>query len=64
MKLNGNYNHLDESYLFAGIAAKVREFKEANPRADVISLGIGDVTRPLTPADICEMHSAAYDMSR
>ncbi len=64
MKLNGNYNHLDESYLFAGIAAKVREFKEANPRADVISLGIGDVTRPLTPAAICEMHSAAYDMSR
>lgn len=31
MKLNGNYNHLDESYLFAGIAAKVRQFKEANP---------------------------------
>ena len=64
MKLNSNYAHLNESYLFAGIAAKVRAYKEANPRADVISLGIGDVTRPLTPAVICEMHSAAYDMSR
>lgn len=64
MKANGNYNRLGESYLFAGIAAKVRAFKELNPDADVISLGIGDVTRPLTPAVIREMNSATYEMSR
>ena len=46
MKLNENYARLNESYLFAGIAAKVREYKAVHPKADVVSLGIGDVTRP------------------
>ena len=63
MKLNENYARLNESYLFAGIAAKVREYKAAHPKADVVSLGIGDVTRPLTPAVICELQAAAHDMA-
>ena len=60
MKLNENYARLNESYLFAGRAAKVREYKAAHPKADVVSLGIGDVTRPLTPAVICELQAAAH----
>ena len=63
MKLNSNYAKLNESYLFAGIAAKVRAYKEAHPFADVVSLGIGDVTRPLSPAVICELHGAAQEMA-
>ena len=63
MKFNENFAKLNESYLFAGIAAKVRAFKQAHPREDVVSLGIGDVTRPLTPAVICEMQAAAHDMA-
>ena len=63
MKLNQNYLKLGESYLFAGIAAKVRAFKAAHPNEEVISLGIGDVTRPLAPAVICALQAAAHEMA-
>ena len=63
MKLNPNFAKLNESYLFADIAAKVRAFARENPRADLISLGIGDVTRPLSPAVICELQAAAHEMA-
>ncbi|MDR3246958.1 MAG: LL-diaminopimelate aminotransferase, partial [Prevotellaceae bacterium] len=42
--LNDNYLKLPGSYLFSEIAKRVKNYKEANPNADVISLGIGDVT--------------------
>ena len=63
MRLNQNYSKLGESYLFAGIAAKVRAFKVAHPNEEVISLGIGDVTRPLAPAVICALQAAAHEMA-
>ena len=44
--LNENYLKLPGSYLFAEIARRVNHFKEENPEADIIRLGIGDVTRP------------------
>ena len=37
-------------------------FVEANPDADVIRLGIGDVTEPLPPAIIAAMHDAVDEM--
>ena len=48
-KINENYLKLPGSYLFAEIARRVTVFKEQNPTADVIRLGIGDVTLPLPP---------------
>ena len=50
MKVNENYLKLQSSYLFSTIAKKVNEYKAANPDADIIRLGIGDVTRPLPEA--------------
>ena len=47
MKLNPNFDHLTTSYLFTDIARRVAAYKEAHPEADIIRLGIGDVTRPL-----------------
>ena len=47
MQTNKNYDNLEQSYLFSTIARKVREYSEAHPEADIIRLGIGDVTRPL-----------------
>lgn len=35
---------------FSTIAKRVAAFKEQNPGKSVISLGIGDVSRPLVPA--------------
>ena len=65
MLINKNFQKIESSYLFSGIAKKVREYKAANPdKADsVISLGIGDVTRPLAPACIEAMHKAADEMA-
>lgn len=62
LKVNPNYQKLPGSYLFAGIAKKVREHKAENPSADVISLGIGDVTRPLAPAVVKAFSDAALEM--
>ena len=38
-------------------------FKVMHPKADVISLGIGDVTQPLAPAVIEAMHRATDEMA-
>ena len=58
-----NYLKLSESYLFAEIARKVNDYKKKHPEADVISLGIGDVTQPLAPAVIDAMHKAVDEMA-
>ena len=58
MKINDHYLNLSSNYLFADIAKKVRAFKGENPEAEIISLGIGDVTQPLCPAVIKALHKA------
>lgn len=44
------FTRLPGSYLFAEIARRVKAYSAAHPDADIIRLGIGDVTRPLAPA--------------
>lgn len=61
--INENYLKLAGSYLFREIAHRVADYKEKNPAADVISLGIGDVTQPLPPACIAAMHKAVDEMA-
>ena len=58
-----NYLKLSEAYLFAEIARKVNDYKKKHPEADVISLGIGDVTQPLAPAVVEALHKAADEMA-
>lgn len=60
--VNENYSNLQSSYLFANIAHKVADFQKAHPDADIIRLGIGDVTLPLAPAVIEAMHKAVDEM--
>lgn len=62
--VNENYLKLPGSYLFAEIARRVNKFKEENPTADIIRLGIGDVTQPLAPASIEAMHKAVDEMGK
>ena len=62
--INEHYLKLKRNYLFADIAKKVNAFKATHPKADVISLGIGDVTQPLCPAVVEAMHKAVDEMSR
>ena len=61
-KINTNYQKLPGSYLFSNIAKKVNAFTEAHPEADIIRLGIGDVTQPIAPAMIEAMHKAVDEM--
>lgn len=61
--INDNYLKLPGSYLFAEIARRVAAFKEAHPEADIIRLGIGDVTQPLPAACIEAMHKAVDEMA-
>lgn len=63
-KVNENFLKLAPSYLFSTIAKKVSDFKEANPDAKIIRLGIGDVTQPLAPAVIEAMHKAVEEMAK
>lgn len=63
MLINEQFTKLPESYLFTEIARKVTAYKEAHPQADVIRLGIGDVTRPITPAVIKALHAAVDEMA-
>lgn len=63
MKLNGNFAKMPGNYLFYTVRVKTNEYVEKNPTAEIIRLGIGDVTRPLVPAVIAEMHAAVEDMA-
>lgn len=61
-KINTNYQKLPGSYLFSNIVKKVSAFTEAHPDADIIRLGIGDVTQPIAPAIIDALHKAVDEM--
>lgn len=62
MKINENYQKLEESYLFSTIAHKVAAYQKANPDKKIIRMGIGDVTLPLCPAVVTAMRDAAAEM--
>ena len=61
MRINTNYLQLSGRYLFAEIARQVSAYKSAHPEADIIKLGIGDVTRPLPPTAIRAMRQAVEE---
>lgn len=61
-RINENFQKLAAGYLFPEIARRVRTFAEANPDADIIRLGIGDVTLPLAPAVVSAMRDAVEEM--
>lgn len=60
--INENYLKLKAGYLFPEIARRVKAFADANPNADIIKLGIGDVTEPLPEACRAAMIKAVQDM--
>ena len=62
-KVNDHFLKLQAGYLFPEIGRRVAAFTEAHPDADVIRLGIGDVTEPLPAAIIEAMHGAVDEMA-
>ena len=63
MKINQEFLELKDSYLFSIIAKKVNEYTTKNPDKKIIRLGIGDVTKPLTPTVINALQKAVAEMS-
>ena len=63
MKLNGNFQNLQQSYLFVTIAKKVAAYTQEHPNNKIIKMGIGDVTMPLAPAVIQAMHDATEEQA-
>ncbi len=61
--VNEHFLKLPSNYLFSDIAKKVNTFKVTHPKADIIRLGIGDVTQPLPMASIEAMHKAVDEMA-
>ncbi|MBF2034533.1 MAG: LL-diaminopimelate aminotransferase [Leptolyngbyaceae cyanobacterium T60_A2020_046] len=60
--INENYLKLKAGYLFPEIARRVAAFADANPDANIIKLGIGDVTEPLPAACRDAMTQAVAEM--
>ncbi|MDE7456890.1 MAG: LL-diaminopimelate aminotransferase [Prevotella sp.] len=61
--VNEHFLKLPNNYLFADITKKVNAFRVMNPKADVLSLGIGDVTQPLCPVVVEAIHRAADELA-
>lgn len=61
-KINKNYANIKESYLFSDIAKRINAYKEAHPDADIIRMGIGDVTQPLVKTVVDKLVAASYEM--
>ena len=63
IRINENYLKLQSSYLFVEIANRVSAYQKENPDAEIIRLGIGDVTLPLPPACIQAFKAGVEEMA-
>ncbi len=63
IRANDNFDKLKASYLFSDIAKRVDDYQQNNPDAQIIRLGIGDVTRALAPAVIKGFHQGVDEMA-
>ena len=60
--VNSNFDRLSQDYLFDEVASRVSRFKASHPYADIIRMGIGDVSLPIVPAVVKAMHGAVDDL--
>lgn len=61
-QINENFLKLEKNYLFINIAKKLNAFKETHPEADIIKMGIGDVTLPIAKVVVDAMKKGADEM--
>lgn len=62
MKTNHNFSRIKENYLFAEVAQRTAKYASEHPEANIIKMGIGDVTLPLCSAVIDAMHKTVSEM--
>jgi LL-diaminopimelate aminotransferase len=61
--LNENYLKLQASYLFTTISRKVEAYQKAHPEKNIIRLGIGDVTLPLSKTIVEAFHRGVDELA-
>lgn len=59
---NPHFNALSGEYLFVASAKEAKAYRESNPKLPLVSLGIGDVTRPLPQVIVDAIQKAALEM--
>jgi LL-diaminopimelate aminotransferase len=64
IRINEHYLKLQDSYLFANIAKRIKAYQNEHPHKEIIRMGIGDVTLALPPACIQVFHEAVDEMAR
>lgn len=64
IRINPNYPKLSSSYLFSEVSRRVAAFKARHTDASVISMGVGDVTLPLTPSVVTAFRRAVEEMGK
>ena len=64
MNINNSFLKLQDNYLFSKINMKVNDYIKENPKAHIIRLGIGDVTRPIPKVIIEAIKKAADEMGK
>ena len=64
IRVNPHYREVKESYLFAEIAKRIRQWQDKHPSLSdkLIRMGIGDVTRPLPKSVVDALVSASKEM--
>jgi len=62
IKINENYKNLGGDYLFCEIASRVKRYAASHSDAEILRLGIGDVTLPLTRSVTDAMTKAVAEM--
>lgn len=61
--INNNFLKLNNSYLFQEINRRTREWQAKNPNKEVLRLGVGNTTEPLTPTILSSMHKKLDELS-
>ncbi len=63
INVNENFFEIKQNYLFSEIVRRTEQYKKTHPKANVIKLGIGDVTLPISKIAIDAMHKAVEEMA-
>lgn len=63
IRVNSHYYKLQGSYLFSRIAELIQEVTHEQPNLEIIKLGIGDVTKPLSPSVVTAFHQGVDEMA-
>ena len=62
MRSNANFQHLKNDYLFAEVTHRIQSYQAAHPQAQILRLGVGDVTLPLPGPIVEAMHKAVEEL--